>query len=343
VTGRIGFVGLGMMGLPMVRNLARLGRPLVVHDLDAEAVRRACGTPGVVAGDSPADCAAGADVVFTCLPSPAAIESVYLGARGLLHAAAPGLLACELSTTTPALSEAMAARLVARGADYLEAAMIGPPSAAAGAELFFVLGGPQDAAARAAPLLAAMGRGTRRVGGVGDAMRAKLLHNALGMIHAIATCEVLGLCARAGVDAQAFVDVVEEAGRSRGIGWSMFFHLHARDIAAGTEQDAARLHIAAKDAHLARGFAAALGHGTPLLDEAERAFAAAMAEGLGEREFTAVAEVVARRAADAAGRAAADGSRPDAAGPDAAPRVAAAADTASAGGGRTGDAAPGLR
>jgi 3-hydroxyisobutyrate dehydrogenase-like beta-hydroxyacid dehydrogenase len=297
VMGHLGFVGLGMMGLPMVRNLARHGRPIVVHDLDPEAMRSACMSPGVTSAATPADCAAGADVVFTCLPSPAAIESVSLGERGLLAAASPGLLACELSTTTPELSVEMAARWASRGGRYIESAMIGPPSAAEAAELFFVVAGPADDAARVAPMLATMGRGSRHVGGVGDAMRTKLLHNALGMIHTIATCEVLGLCERAGVDAQAFVDVVEEAGRSRGIGWSMFFHLHARDIASGRERNAARLHIAAKDAHLAHEFAQALGYDAPLIDEADRAFAAAMAAGFARHEFTAVARVVARRGA----------------------------------------------
>lgn len=291
----VGFIGLGMMGGPMSRNLARAGTRVVVHDVDRARVAQACETSGVDAAASAAECASRADVLFTCLPSLDAIESVYRSADGVIAGVRPGTLCCELSTTTPELSAAMAAALSEKGARYAECTMIGPPSAAQNGDVFFIVGAEETDAARMAPLLQPMGRGWRRVGPVGTATRTKLLHNALGVIHAVATCEILGLCLTAGVDPMAFVDVVKEAGKSRGIGYSMFFDLHARDIAMGQEQGAGRLYIAAKDAHLARDFARALGYQAPMLAEADRMFAAAVDAGLADREFTAVARMIEAR------------------------------------------------
>ena len=173
--------------------------------------------------------------------------------------------------------------------------MIGPPASAESAQLFFIVAGDDAVVETVSHLLKVMGRAFRHVGAIGNSTRAKLLHNALGMIHAVATCEVMALCLQVGIDPLVFIDIVREAAKSRGVGYSTFFDMHAEDIALGREHGAARLYIAAKDAHLAHDLAASVGFDAPLLAEADRTFAAGLATGLGDREYTAVATVIERR------------------------------------------------
>lgn len=297
--GRTGFIGLGMMGLPMSIHLARAGMAVCACDVRADAVNAALAAPGVTAADTPQAVAEACAITFTCLPGPETIRRVYLGDRGLTSGVREGSIVCELSTTSPELSAELQQALASHGAEYVEATMIGPPSAAAGKEVFFVVGGHDAALSRLEPLLLAMGRGLQHVGPVGAASRAKLLHNALGMIHAAATCEVLAMCFKVGVDPDAFVQVVKQAAKSRGIGYSTFFDLHASDIVNGRESGAGRLYIGAKDAHLARLLAESVGYPAPLLREADGMFEEAMRLGWGEREYTVVAKVIERRLGEA--------------------------------------------
>ncbi|MGE0797831.1 MAG: NAD(P)-dependent oxidoreductase [Lautropia sp.] len=291
----VGFVGLGMMGQPLALALARDGRRVHVFDTRADALAAASSIPGIVARGSPAEVASAASIVFTCLPSIEAIESVYLSDGGIVSAVRDGSVVCELSTTSPELSAEIARRLSTAGARFAEAPMIGPPSAAREQALFFIVGCDARTLAALDPLLRGMGRAYRHVGDVGAASRAKLLHNSLGMIHAAATAEVLGLCLKVGVDADAFVDVIREAAKSRGVGYSTFFDLHAPDILRARDGGAGRLYIGAKDAHLAHRMAQSANYPSPLLREADAMFAEAMSAGWGSLEFSAVSKVVEKR------------------------------------------------
>lgn len=293
--GSPGFIGLGSMGLPLARHLAAAGAQVAAYDVRKEALEHACTEAGIRAAPHPADLAQTCDLVFTCLPDPQAIRDVYLGTQGLVAAARDGLIVCELSTCSPELCAEMSAALARRGAAYAEAMMIGPPASAAARKLFFVAAGDRSLEACIAPALVAMGRGYRWVGETGSASRAKLLHNALGLIHAYAACEVLGLCLKAGIDVDAFIDIVRESAHSGGIGYSTFFDMYAADIAHRRTSGTGKLYIAAKDTALARAFGAEQRYPTPLLDVAWAAFDEALQAGWGEREFTAVAEVIERR------------------------------------------------
>lgn len=292
---KAGFVGLGMMGLPLARLLASAADEVAVHDVRSAPLEAARASAGISSVRSAGNLAASCEIVFTCLPSPEAIRSVYLGEEGLIHSARAGLIVCELSTSSPELCAELHRALALRGAAYVEAMMIGPPAAAAAREVFFIASGDAALEPRVAPALTAMGRGFRWVGGIGSASRAKLLHNALGMIHAVAACEVLGLCLKIGVDPDAFVEIVRESPKSRGIGYSTFFGMHAADIVHGRRSGAGKLYIAAKDTALACSLGASVTYPTPLLDVAAAAFDEAVRAGWGEREFTAVAEVIEHR------------------------------------------------
>ena len=291
----IGFIGVGMMGLPMVQNLIRSGRKVIVCEAAQDRREIAARLAGLQIVGSPSEVVAHSDVVFTCLPNTDAIRQVYFGPDGICARGGSGKVACELSTTSPDLSNEVATALAKNGTKYLEATMIGPPASAESAQLYFIVAGEDAVVATVEPFLRIMGRAFRHVGTIGNATRAKLLHNALGMIHAVATCEVMALCFQVGVDPLAFVDIVRQAAKSRGVGYSTFFDMHAEDIARGREQGAGRLYIAAKDAHLAHDLAASVGFDAPLLAEADRTFAAGIAAGLGNLEYTAITRVIEQR------------------------------------------------
>ncbi|MBL8837158.1 MAG: NAD(P)-dependent oxidoreductase [Alphaproteobacteria bacterium] len=293
MTLRAGFIGLGAMGLPMAANLAKAGFPVTATDVDPAARARAAAVPGIAIGDTPAALARNCDVVFTCLPSVESVEAVYLGAGGLAAAARPGLVTAECSTIDSAMARALAARMQEGGAGHIETLLVGRPPESQAAQLYFVVSGARDLAERISPLLAAMGRAWRHVGPNGAANTIKLLQNGLGYVYAVATAEALALGRVAGVDVGAMIDVIQNGG---GIGWSKFFDLHAKGMAAGRDEGWGRLYIAAKDTAALLQEAQRSGLPLPLIEETCRTFAAASAAGLAKAEFTAVARVLEARA-----------------------------------------------
>jgi 3-hydroxyisobutyrate dehydrogenase-like beta-hydroxyacid dehydrogenase len=293
--GRVGFVGLGMMGLPMARHLADEAKEVLVHDVRPDAVAAAAEHPRIRAAGSLGDIASACDMVFTCLPGPDIVRSVHLDRGGLLAEAREGSIAVELSTTSPDLSEEIEAAYAQKSAHYVEAMMIGPPATAMSRQLFFILGGDPALRPPVEAALGAMGRGVSFVGGIGAASRAKLLHNGLGMIHMAATVEIMGLCMAIGVDPDSFIEVVRQSPKSNGIGYSTVFDLYAASVVHQKTTGTGKLYIAEKDLRLATRLAHEVGYGTPLLDEAAALFDEALRAGLGEDEYSRVATVVERR------------------------------------------------
>src|SRR4051812_21618876 len=137
----VGFIGLGVMGGPMVANLAANGFDVVVHDVAPGAVARSTGHARVTAAGSPAEVAEACSVVFTCLPSEDAVRDVYWGGFGILRSARAGLVTCECSTISPGLSEDLAARMAEAGVDHIETVLIGRRSQAESGQIFFIVSG----------------------------------------------------------------------------------------------------------------------------------------------------------------------------------------------------------
>ncbi len=289
----VGFIGLGVMGGPMAANLASAGHEVVAFDIDAAALARSAAHTGIRAAASPAAVAASCGAVFTCLPSEDAVRAVYWGESGILSGARPGLVTCECSTISPTLSEGLGGRMVAAGVRHIETVLIGRRTQAESGQIFFIVSGDRAVADMVAPLLAAMGRDWRYLGGTGAASRVKLLQNALGYISAIATTEILALARASGVDPVAFARLVNEAG---GIGGSTYFREHAEDVALGRDSGSGRLRIAAKDMHLVMALAQASGLPLPVLADVDAMYSEAMESGFAEDEYTATWRVMEARA-----------------------------------------------
>jgi 3-hydroxyisobutyrate dehydrogenase-like beta-hydroxyacid dehydrogenase len=290
-SGRVGFIGLGVMGGPMAANLASAGIDLTLYDLVPAAMDRVSG-PRVRRAKSPAEVAARSTMLFTCLPSENAVRSVYFGPEGILSGAATGLITAECSTISPALTLEIAQRLSAVGLCPIETVLIGRRAQAESAQIFFIVSGPRETAEEVGSLLLVMGREWRHLGDHGAAAGIKLLQNALGYYSAAATTEILTLARATGVDPLAFVNLVNEAG---GIGGSTYFREHAADVALHRDSGSGRLRIAAKDVQLVSNLAADVGLPLPVLAEVNRLFSAAMEFGRSEDEYTATWRVLEAR------------------------------------------------
>src|SRR5262245_19717963 len=170
---RVGFVGLGTMGLPMARRLVQAGHELVAYDLDRSSA--AAASARVAA--SAAEAARGVDVVITSLPSPAAIEAVLFGDGGIHETIAAGATFIDMSTASPRAARALAERLADAGVGALDAPVSGGPTGAANGSLSVMVGGDRELFERWQPLLGILGRHIVHVGPSGSGQVAKLCNN----------------------------------------------------------------------------------------------------------------------------------------------------------------------
>ena len=292
VQGRVGFIGLGIMGGAMAANLISVGVDLIVHDVRPEAMDRVAHRAAVQKAGSPAEVAVRRIGPVHLLARRGRGARVYFGAEGILVGATTGLVTAECSTISPTLALEIAQRLSAAGLRPIETVLIGRRSQAESGEIFFIVSGPRETAEEVAPLLSAMGREWRHLGPHGAAARVKLLQNALGYYSAAATTEVLALARATGIDPLAFAELVNEAG---GIGGSTYFREHAADVALSRDSGSGRLRIAAKDMQLVTELAARAGMSLPVLTEVDHLFSAAVELGLGENEYTATWRVLEAR------------------------------------------------
>jgi len=210
---RIGFVGSGLMGAGMVRNLAAAGHDVSLY---ARNPGRAEGLPATLVG-SPAEAAEGADLFASCVTDSPDVREV-IGA--MLQAERPAPVVVEMSTIAPAVARELAEACAARGVAYLDCPVSGGRTGAAAGTLAFMCGGDADALARATPALDAMGDPEKRFhcGPVGRGLVAKLVNNMLVASITAATAEALGAGQRAGLDPALAREVVM---RSTGDSWQL--------------------------------------------------------------------------------------------------------------------------
>ncbi|HEB65860.1 MAG TPA: NAD(P)-dependent oxidoreductase [Chloroflexi bacterium] len=203
----IGFIGLGIMGSGMSRNLLKAGFPLVVWNRTASKM-----TPLVEAGAqpavSPADLASRAEVVITCVSNTADVEEVILGENGVVHGARPGTLVIDMSTISPSAAQEIAAQLAQKGIHMLDAPISGGSEGAANGTLSIMVGGEAPNVERAMPYFRAMGKTITHVGGHGAGQMVKLVNQILVVGNALAMSEALLFAQAGGVDLEKTLQAV---------------------------------------------------------------------------------------------------------------------------------------
>jgi 3-hydroxyisobutyrate dehydrogenase len=213
----IGFIGLGNMGGPMARNLAKAGHRVQGFDVVPAAVARAA-EGGVDAAATVDAAIAGADTIVTMLPEGRHVRDAYLGDGGILASAAPSALLIDSSTIDVETAREVAQAAQARGLAMLDAPVSGGVAGAQAATLTFMVGGTDDAFARARPLLETMGKTIVHAGGAGNGQAAKICNNMILGASMIVVAEAFLLAEKLGLDAQKLFDI---SSKSSGQCWSM--------------------------------------------------------------------------------------------------------------------------
>ena len=203
----IGFIGIGIMGRGMVRNLAaaRLEPRLWnrtrgrLDELAAE---------GFEAAEDPAGLAAASDVIIICVSDTPDVEEVLLGDRGVIEGVKPGSLVIDMSTISPRATTEMGKRLAERDVHMLDAPISGGSEGAAKGTLSIMVGGDPTHVARAMPLFNAMGKAVTHVGPLGSGQKVKLVNQILVVVNALAVSEALLFAQAAGLDLEKTLEAV---------------------------------------------------------------------------------------------------------------------------------------
>ena len=199
--GTVGFVGLGIMGKPMVRNLVKAGYRVIVHNRTRASVdEMVAESDAITAGTSAADVTSKADIVITMLPDSPDVRDVVFGDDGILSAIRSGQLLIDMSTIAPVTSIEVSEALAAKGASALDAPVSGGDKGAIAGTLSIMVGGSEADLARAMPLFEAMGKTIVHLGGPGAGQIAKACNQIVVAINYAAVSEALFLAQRAGVD-----------------------------------------------------------------------------------------------------------------------------------------------
>ena len=206
--GRIGFLGLGIMGSRMAANLARAGYGLSVWTHTPGKAAAWAEQHGAQAVDTPATVAEASEIVISMVVDGDQLAAVLLGEDGAIEAARPGLLCIDCSTIAPGDTRRIGAALAERGASMLDAPVTGSSPRAEDGTLTIMVGGAEPDFERARPVLSAMGRLIVHVGPLGQGEMLKLINNSLGAANASAVAEALLLAQATGVDLDALVEVV---------------------------------------------------------------------------------------------------------------------------------------
>ena len=214
---RIGFIGLGNMGLPMAQNLIKAGHQVEGVDVNPAAVEK-LKSAGGVGVETAKNAAARADVVITMLPAGAQVREVYLGSSGIIANANDGTLLIDCSTIDVETARAVAAEAEKRGLMMLDAPVSGGVGGAQAGTLTFMVGGSAQAFARAQSILEKMGKTIVHAGGAGNGQAAKICNNMILAISMIAVSEGFVLAEKLGLDHQKLFDI---ASKSSGQCWAM--------------------------------------------------------------------------------------------------------------------------
>jgi 3-hydroxyisobutyrate dehydrogenase len=214
---KIGFIGLGNMGLPMAQNLLKAGHPVSGFDVSTDATERLAAGGGTRT-NSIADACKDADVVITMLPAGDQVREVYLGNDGVLAAVLPGTLLIDSSTIDVQTARDVAQAAAERGLAMVDAPVSGGVAGAQGGTLTFMVGGSDDAFERARPILQHMGKTIVHAGGSGTGQAAKICNNMILGASMIVVAEAFLLAEKLGLDAQKLFDI---SSKSSGQCWSM--------------------------------------------------------------------------------------------------------------------------
>ena len=228
----VGFIGLGIMGLPMTRNLLKAGFEVVAWNRSAARVDAAV-EAGAQRGASPADVASRADVTIVCVTASADVEAVVLGAGGAIEGAKAGSVLIDMSSISPDVTRTIATLLREHGVDMLDAPVSGGEGGAVAGTLSIMVGGEAATLERVRPVFEAMGSRITHCGPTGAGQTVKLCNQIAVCVNNLAMAEALVFCQKSGVDPATMLEAISAGAAGSWQITNLGPRIVARDFAPG--------------------------------------------------------------------------------------------------------------
>jgi 4-hydroxybutyrate dehydrogenase/sulfolactaldehyde 3-reductase len=279
----VAFIGLGLMGDPMARNLLKGGQVVRAFDVRKDAMN-ALKSEGALSADSPADAATGAEYIFTMLPSGKEVNQAVFGKNGFAQSMNEDALFIDTSTILPADTDEISAKLSANGRKMLDAPVGRLAQNAIDGTLLFMVGGSEADLENVRPLLNLLGDEIVHCGAVGMGTRMKIVNNYQSTSLNILTAETLTLAEASGLDVELAVKVMSETTAGRG-------HMSAtypKQVLSGNIEPGFMIDLAHKDLGLALETTATLRTPAFLGAAARQAYSIAQSNGQGRKDWTSV-------------------------------------------------------
>ena len=283
---KVGYIGLGLMGKSMARNILKAGFKVVVHNRSQAAVDELA-AEGAVAASTPAEVASQVDVIFTNLPDTPDVELVALGENGIIEGAKDGMIFVDNSTIKPGAARSIAVRLAEKGVQSLDAPVSGGDIGAKNGTLTIMVGGDADALEKVMPIFEAMGKTITHVGDAGAGQVAKAANQIMVAAQMVAMGELLVFSKKAGVDPQKVVDAIK-AGAAQC--WSL--DVKPPRLFEGNRQPGFKAYMQAKDLNIVMESAREYGTPLPLTAESTQLFNAMLQMDMAELDNSAVVGVI---------------------------------------------------
>ncbi len=283
---KIGYIGLGLMGKPICRNLMKSGYPLIVLNR-SKAVMEELASEGAKSASTPAEVARQVDIIFTNLPDSPDVEKVVLGEGGILEGCHPGLIYVDNSTIKPATARMLAEKLAERGIDALDAPVSGGEIGAINGTLTVMVGGSEEALKAVLPVLEAMGKTITYIGSAGSGQIAKAANQIMVSAQMVAMGELLVFSQKAGADPRKVVEAIKGGSAQC---WTL--DVKPPRLFSGNRTPGFKARMQAKDLNIVLETAREYAIPLPATALGSQLFNAMVAEGMGDQDNSAVVAIL---------------------------------------------------
>jgi 2-hydroxy-3-oxopropionate reductase len=283
---KVGYIGLGLMGKSIARNILKAGFPIVVHNRSQAAVEELV-TEGAKKASSPAEVASGVDIIFTNLPDTPDVESVVLGSNGILSGGHPGLIYIDNSTIKPAAARIIASKLDEKGISALDAPVSGGDIGARNATLTIMVGGSKEALEKARPVLEVMGKSITHIGEAGTGQIAKAANQIMVAAQMVAMAELLIFSQKAGADPRKVIEAIRGGAAQC---WTL--DVKPPRLFTGNRQPGFKSGMQAKDLNIIMETAREYGIPLPSTSLDTQLYNAMVLQGMGNLDNSAIISII---------------------------------------------------
>ena len=279
---KIGFIGLGIMGKPMSKNLLKAGYKLVVYDIVQEAVKEVVAA-GAEAGVSPKDVASKTDIVITMLPNSPHVKTVILGKDGVIEGVQKGKIVVDMSSIAPAVSQEVGKVLAEKGVELLDAPVSGGEPKAIDGTLAIMVGGKEEVFNKVKDILLKMGSSAVLCGDIGAGNVTKLANQIIVALNIAAMSEAYVLATKAGVDPEKVFNAIKG-----GLAGSTVLNAKSPMVLEGNYKPGFRIELHIKDLQNALDTAHDIGVPIPLTSVVMEIFQALKVEGKAKEDHCGI-------------------------------------------------------